>query len=207
MIENSPKQKKQTGRAVQFQRPLRMFPTLVMLLLLLSVLLVACSNKEQTSLISEDYTNWNSTTDTVLDFVIPGHGNGLRKIYINSLGAGVSRLEVNNRLFYDYPKGTQIVKEVYASPNPADGEAPAMLTVMIKDQDHPMQRGGWIWLVKNTNTGVETILNEEFCFTCHNNANEPNPYGDGNSRGEFRDFVFYPIGSEARNSGGIYGEY
>ncbi|WP_052078468.1 cytochrome P460 family protein [Spirochaeta lutea] len=166
--------------------------TILAIFVLVILLVAGCSQGEQVQLISPDYRNWNQTTDTVLDFTIPGHGSGLRKIYISSAASGVTTQEVNGRLFYDYPQGTQIVKEVYASAQPGADEEPAMLTVMIKDRDHPMQRGGWIWLVKNYQSEVETILDEEFCFTCHNNANEPNPYNDGNTSGQFRDFVFYP---------------
>ena len=69
---------------------------------------------------------------------------------------------------------------------------PFQLTIMIKDREHPSARGGWIWLVKDTRTGEEKIIDIEFCITCHANANEPHPYGDMNKNAEFRDYVFFP---------------
>ena len=33
-----------------------------------------------------------------------------------------------------------------------------------------------------------------FCITCHSNANEKHPYGDGNANEEFRDYVYFVPG-------------
>lgn len=151
----------------------------------------SCTPGRKAAIIPEDYESWPQTTDEVLNFTIPGHGVGLRKIFINALGLEYQQREEGGRVLTEFPQGTLIVKEVYAEPNPAPGTEPAMLTAMYKDSSDPMQRGGWVWIVKNFPSGDETVLNEEFCFTCHNNANESFPYGAGNPTRAFQDFVFY----------------
>ena len=55
-----------------------------------------------------------------------------------------------------------------------------------------MARGGWVWVAKNPATGEERIIDYEFCFDCHSDANEPHPYGDKNPQGGHRDYVFLP---------------
>lgn len=156
-----------------------------------ALLLISCAESTQSSFIPVDYPEWTQTTDEILNYSIPGHGSGLRKIFINGLGLEYREELDNGRMTYNFPNGTLIVKEVYSSPNPADSDEPFQLTAMYKDPGHPLQRGGWLWIVKNMSNGSETILNEEFCFTCHNNANESFPYGDGNPFQAFQDFVFY----------------
>jgi hypothetical protein len=46
--------------------------------------------------------------------------------------------------------------------------------------------------VRDTASGQEKVIDYEFCYDCHANANEPHPYGDRNPHGEFRDYVFFP---------------
>ena len=63
---------------------------------------------------------------------------------------------------------------------------------MLKRPGHPQARAGWLWIVKDIPSGKETIISEEFCVTCHANANERHPYGDRNPTEDFRDFLFFP---------------
>ena len=67
-----------------------------------------------------------------------------------------------------------------------------MLTVMIKDPDHPNAQGGWVWVVKQLDSGREVKFTSDFCVNCHDGANGRHPYADKNPDQEFRDYVFYP---------------
>lgn len=141
----------------------------------------------------DDYSDWSSTVDGPLLYEIPGHTMDIRKIYINEIGKQLSITENQGEVVHNYPEGTIIIKENYLA---EESSRPAELTVMIKAKKDERARGGWIWLVKNVANGEERVFSDEFCFTCHQNANEPHPYGDRNRNGEFRDFVFYPWNPE-----------
>lgn len=141
-----------------------------------------------------DYTTWEQTTDQILDFAVPGHGSGLRKIYADSLVFGQS-LEADGDIHY--PSGSIFVKEVYPTASPTAEDQPAMLLAMVKAPEDPRSRGGWIWLSRDPENGSETIFEDEFCVTCHTNANEPHPYGTRNPEGAFRDYVFHTPALEA----------
>ena len=161
-----------------------------MLLLPAFILLSGCNGEEKdTALVPEVYADWASTVDGSLKYEIPGHTMSMRKIFINQAGTRLAITDSNGQVVHEYPEGTIILKENYPTDTSTE---PAQLTAMIKSKDDPRARGGWIWVAKNTGTGEEAVFSDEFCFTCHQNANEPHPYGDGNTDGEFRDFVFYP---------------
>ena len=154
------------------------------------VFAAGCGGDEPSAgLTPADYEGWASTVDGPLLYEIPGHTLDVRLIYINDTGTRVDVTENKNQLTYDYPDGTIILKENYTAEESA---TPDNLTVMIKSRKDVRARGGWIWVAKDVATGEERIFSDEFCFTCHQNANEPHPYGDGNPNGEYRDFVFYP---------------
>lgn len=127
-----------------------------------------------------------------LTFPVPGHGAGERRIFINPVGETVEPPQDSSEP-WNYPSGTIIVKEVYPSPDPPDDAPPDSLLVMVKDPEHPLSRGGWIWLSKEPGSEDERIFTEQFCVTCHANANEEHPYGDGNREEQFRDYVYYPF--------------
>ena len=152
-----------------------------------------CSGEKGGDLVPADYLGWASTVDGPLLYQIPGHTMDIRKIYINETGKQLEIIENDEQVIHEYPEGTIILKESYHAD---ESERPVQLTVMIKSRKDSRARGGWIWLAKDVATGEETIISDEFCFTCHQNANEPHPYGDGNMDGEFRDFVFYPWNPE-----------
>jgi hypothetical protein len=155
---------------------------------------------EVKNMVPEDYRSWEKTTDKVLNYPIPGHENHLRIPYINPTGEQPEIGYAGGVKTYSFPKGTIIVKEVYDSLSPDPGSPPTQLTVMVKKPDDPRSRGGWLWIVKDPATGKETVLQNEFCFTCHSNANEPHPYGDKNPKSEFRDYVFF-VYEEAEGEG------
>lgn len=165
-------------------------------LLLAALVLASCTQRTASNFIPDDYRAWKSTTDEVLDYPIPGHDlPGLRKIFINDKGYDYGKVLDAGARLVDFPDGTLIVKEVYGTRDPAPGQEPVMLTAMYKDESHPMERGGWVWILKTAASNAEVILDEEFCFTCHNNANEAFPYGAGNPEGRYQDFVFFLPGS------------
>lgn len=144
---------------------------------------------ETVARVPADYRTWPSPVAEPLTHPIPGHESLYRRIYINQTGTGVDPTEANGNIVYDYPAGTVIVKESY--PN-EDGTGDPQLTAMVKDPSHPSARHEWVWIMKPGPNAFERVIENQFCATCHENANRPHPYGDQNPRAEFRDFVFYP---------------
>jgi len=155
-------------------------------------LLPSCARPAPRLQVPTDYAAWKRTTLQALDYPVPGHEDPRRRIFINPIGAGMRSQERQGRVFQEYPEGTVILKEVYASLEFRPGEAPFQLMAMIKEPRDPRARGGWLWVVRDTATGLERVFDYEFCVDCHANANEPHPYGDRNPRTEFRDYVFFP---------------
>jgi hypothetical protein len=166
----------------------------VVCLLCVLILLPGCRKEEQGTLVPEasQYRRWAQPIPVILDYPIPGHEDNRRRIFINSPGIDVRVEQRENRVYWDYPEGTIVVKEIIAGLQGEDTDAPFQITAMIKDPEDPQSRGGWLWVVKGFGSREETIVDWEFCFDCHANANEPHPYGDGNLDNEFRDYVFHP---------------
>ncbi len=161
----------------------------IIIALTLPLGIMSCTQTSEKPTIPRDYQTWEQSIDRVLNQPIPGHGDGLRKIYYNTLAGQYTENPSTGAILF--PEGAMFVKETYANENPGPSDQPVMLTAMVKNSSSPYQRGSWVWIMKQVSGGVETILNEEFCFTCHNGANEPFPFPPGNSQGRFQDFVFY----------------
>ena len=165
-------------------------------LFVLALAAVASCSRAPSVHVPADYATWNLTTDRTLDYPIPGHMDHLRRIYINPTGEGATTTtNPSGRVVWDYPPGTIIVKEIYQREGYDDESVPNSLTVMIKASDHPRARKGWVWLVTSPGAEEATIIDQEFCVTCHADANERHPYGDANPDREFRDCVFFPVGA------------
>ena len=113
---------------------------------------------------------------------------------MNDVGFTVKPTNDNGKLRWDFPQGTVIVKEVYQIPKPAAGELPIQLTIMVKAPKDPHSQGGWLWITRDLPDGKEAVFMGNFCITCHANANEKHPYGDGNPNEEFRDYVNFVAG-------------
>lgn len=176
--------------------PCRGRPLSYLLLLgAVSLLFLGCAEEEPPPLVIEDHSGWARTTNRTLDFPVPGHGDGERRIFINAVGATVQQ-PASEESPWEYPEGTVIVKEVYEAPAPPEDAPPSMLTIMVKRPDHPSSRGGWVWLTKQPGSEEQRIFTEQFCVTCHANANEEHPYGEGNPAEQFRDYVYYPYTGE-----------
>jgi hypothetical protein len=182
-----------SSRMVVFRCASMKIPMFLIGVMILAGFLSGCEEEAQVSLVPRNYSSWGSTVDEVLEYQIPGHTQALRKIYINRIGTTVTPQDMEGRVTYDYPEGTVLLKENYTN---ADDATPNNITVMIKDAKNPDAKGGWVWINKNVASGGERIFSNEFCFSCHQNANERHPYGDRNSRREFRDYVYYPWNSE-----------
>ncbi len=150
----------------------------------------------QAKLVPDEYSAWESPTDVELNYPIPGHVEQYRRIFINPVGTKVVKEERQKRIHHVYPDGTIIIKDIFATLTPAPDEKPIKQTVMIKAPNHPKSRGGWLWIVKDMKTSAETVIDYEFCFDCHGNANEGHPYGDRNPRAEYRDYVYFPYLAE-----------
>lgn len=160
----------------------------------LIISLSSCAEETPQSYVPEGYDSWPRTIDEDLRFPIPGHMDNMRRIYINPKGLEYETEMVDDEMHYFFPEGTVIVKEVYQGFEPEPDEGPRQLTVMVKQPEHPKALGGWLWIVKNPQDPpgeAEQIITNEFCLTCHSNANESHPYDDGNPQEEFRDYVFY----------------
>lgn len=158
------------------------------------LLLISCRKTERGALIPESsrYRLWEQPIREILDYPIPGHEDNRRRIFINPEGTEVRVESRENRVYWEYPVGTIILKEIIPGLQGQDTDYPFQITAMIKAPQDPQSRGGWLWVAKAVDSGEETIVDWEFCFDCHANANEPHPYGDGNTAGEFRDYVFFP---------------
>ena len=167
----------------------RFFIFIVILLFLFS-----CSKDTSEKLVPDDYSGWKRLTETELDYFIPGHESHYRIPYINTIGEDVEiRTDQEGKKYYKYKKGTIIIKEIYPALQLRDGDKPVMLTVMVKDPDHPKAQGGWVWVVKQLeNNNKEVQFKSDMCVNCHAGANGIHPYDDGNPDEEFRDYVFYP---------------
>jgi len=166
-------------------------------LLCVLVLLAGCTAQKQVIYATTDYHSWKKTTDIVLDYPIPGHQDRLRIPRMNSIGFSAQPSIDNGKRRWDFPPGTVIVKEVYPTPKPPADTQPIQLTIMVKAPRDPRSQGGWIWLTRDLPDGTEAVFRGNYCITCHDNANEKHPYGDGNPNQEFRDYVYFVPGEEA----------
>lgn len=169
----------------------RKFVCLALAALALSGL--SCAKPARESFIPPGYAAWKKTTEVVLDYPIPGHEDRFRVIYINELGSGVSR-RTSGTGRVEFPAGTVIAKEIFSVSKPGSTDKPVMLTAMVKAPDDPQASAGWLWLVKDLASGVESVYTGDFCVRCHANANEKHPYGYKNPEGLFSDYVFFVPG-------------
>jgi len=153
------------------------------------------SRKAAQDLDLSGYANWERTTQVPLNFPIPGHESHYRRIYMNKVGMDYRRSTgavVNSGEALEYPDGTIVVKEIYGGlEDPAPGEQPITLDIMVKDKAASDTLGGWRWLIGDPKNGNEMVMSGDFCANCHNGANERHPYGDRNTGNAFRDFLFY----------------
>ena len=156
--------------------------------------LVGCGARKLPVYATPDYHLWKRTTDVILDYPIPGHQDRFRIPRMNEIGFTVQPTTDNDKRRWDFPLGTIIVKEVYQTPKPAPGEQPIQLTIMVKAPKDPHSQGGWLWITRDLPNGKESVFMGNFCITCHANANEKHPYGDGNPNEEFRDYVYFVPG-------------
>ncbi len=189
-------------RTPRKHRPLPSATAAVLLRVILGFLILGgvsgCGPGREEPFLPVDYSDWKRTTDIELDYPIPGHENRYRRIFINNVGEGLTIRQGELGAVHAYPEGTVILKEVFSTLRPGADERPVQLTAMIKRPEDSRSRGGWIWVVLNTESGEQTVFANELCVTCHANANEGHPYGDRNEENEFRDFVFFPYSSSGR---------
>jgi hypothetical protein len=162
--------------------------------LALSSALCGCVKAAEEIYAPDDYPGWARTTAILLNYPIPGHENRLRIPRMNAKGFTAAPRAQGGKLVWDFPEDTTIVKEVFASANPAPGEKPIQLTIMAKDPTDKRAQAGWLWITKDLPDGKETVFTGNFCVTCHANANEQHPYGDGNPNEDFRDYVYFVPG-------------
>lgn len=163
-------------------------------LILLTVLAIsACSPEgELKNLLPATLEGWSRTTQIPLNYPIPGHMDNYREIFINPIGETVVRNERAPGEPWNYPSGTIIAKIIYKGSSPGPEEVPTAITAMVKAPEDSRSQGGWVWVMKDLSTGQERVFTEEFCLSCHGDANESHPYGSGNPGREFRDYVFFP---------------
>lgn len=164
---------------------------LLPLLVSAAFFILSCEKEPEVQNIPDNYSSWERINDVELNYPVPGHESNYRVIYMNEKGRDVDISMEEGRRRYEFPQGTVVAKAVYEGLDPAPDAEPVMITAMVKNKEHPAARGGWVWVLKNLNTGDERIIEEAFCFTCHAAANESHPYGDGNPEEEYRDYVFF----------------
>jgi hypothetical protein len=155
----------------------------------------SCTKPPRAALIPDDYASWKKTTETVLNYPIPGHEDRFRVIHINDVGLGFSRASDGSGRV-DFPDGTVIAKEIFAVANPGPADKPVMITGMVKASSDTDARSGWLWLMKDLASGKENVYTGDFCVRCHANANEKHPYGSKNPSGAFSDYVFFIPGDD-----------
>jgi len=172
----------------------------ILLLPALSGMLTGCTAAKAAVYAAPDYHSWKRTTNVILDYPIPGHQNRFRIPRMNDIGFTAKPTIENGKQRWDFPAGTVIVKEVYETPKPVAGETPIQLTIMVKAPKDPHAQGGWLWITRDLPNGKESVFMGNFCITCHANANEKHPYGDGNPNEEFRDYVYFVPGEGSPNS-------
>lgn len=170
-------------------------------ILMVALALAACGRGEEVYA-PPDYRTWARTTETVLDYPIPGHEDHLRIPRMNPKGFEARPRSVGGRMSWVFPEDTLIVKEVFASAHPGPGEEPVQLTIMAKDPKDPRSQAGWLWITKSLPGGQETVFTGNYCVTCHANANETHPYGDHNPDEEFRDYVYFVPGEPGAKASG-----
>ncbi len=156
---------------------------------------VSCSPRKDSQFVMGDYHAWNKPVSAALTYAVPGHENRYRIIFMNDIAWNANRGGA-----LDFPKGSIIIKDIYAGNTVKEGEKPIVATFMYKDPENPEALRGWVWGMKDLVSGVENKMNYDFCITCHDNANEAHPYGDRNPGNLFRDFVFLPPGTVPENS-------
>jgi hypothetical protein len=169
------------------------YDTLIIIFLITMAMASGCREKKDEQLVDFDYSSWKKTTDVELNYFIPGHEGHYRIPYINKTGENVEvAVDERGKKSYNYPEGTIIIKEIYPNLQLREGDKPIMLTVMIKKEDHEHAQGGWVWIVKQLDSGKEVVFKSDMCVYCHDGANGRHPYGDKNPNEEFRDYVFFP---------------
>jgi hypothetical protein len=169
------------------------YTTLTLAFLITVVMSAGCREKQGGQLVDFDYSSWKKTTDVALNYFIPGHEGHYRIPYINKTGENLEvSVDERGKKSYNYPEGTVIIKEIYPTLQLRENDKPMMLAVMIKNKDHEHAQGGWVWIVKQLDTGKEVIFKSDMCVYCHDGANGRHPYGDKNPDEEFRDYVFFP---------------
>jgi cytochrome P460 len=171
---------------------------IVPLTVLLSIFALASCEPAPLPYLDVDFSAWELLTPEPITDTIPGHGSGVRNIFINDIGKEVSRTTVGARLVWDYPEGTIVLKTASTSLEEDSADEFVVLLGMVKDSEDPHSQGGWVWLTRDPRSGEETIFDTEYCIACHVDANERRtrtdriPTGVPNPDREFRDFVFFP---------------
>jgi hypothetical protein len=139
--------------------------------------------------LDKNYRNWKKPVSEVLTNTVPGHGDRARVIYANDKAYQVTKEKMQDgRLRYDYPDGTVIIKEIYASVDDVNKASP-QLTIMVKRRTSEKAANGWLYYVQPPN-GEVMLVGNKLCTGCHDAANEPHPYFDKNASENFRDYIF-----------------
>ncbi len=156
--------------------------------------LMGCSR----ALIPADWPSWERLNAVPVEGAVPGHEERFRIAFINPVGETVKPVVANRSVTWKYSDGSIILKAGYqGSAPPGKGETPSKLSAMIKKPGDPRARGGWIWVVRDTASGIESVIDAPYCVDCHSYANGPNPFGDKNPAGDFRDYVYLPYTAHA----------
>lgn len=164
-------------------------------LLLMAATFVAagCSEKKSEPFsLPEDYRSWEKPVKRVLDYPVPGHGNSYRIIYANSVCYTAKETTgADGTIRVVMPEGSIIVKESYVKKKDINKKI-RDITVMYKNSSDRDSIDGWVYYVTMPGRAAMSVGGRK-CVGCHEAANEPHPYFDGNKKGIFRDYLFAPF--------------
>lgn len=112
-----------------------------------------------------DYKSWQTASEVPTTGPSPGLGNvhqgpdGVRVVYVNAAGAAT----LNGDGPYEYPEGTVLVKEQYASMADYDAGKTPDVTVSLKVANGPVARDNWQWADSLKSSAGDSA----FCSGCH----------------------------------------
>lgn len=157
-------------------------------------LLTGCGGKDSkgTAFTVPDYSSWSEPAGTTLDYPVPGHGDTLRKIFVNEIAAGVRKeTDDKGRARYIFPDDSIFIKEVYQTEEDIAVGKKA-LTIMVKASENTASQDGWLYYMQKHGE-TATRIDGNMCIGCHEAANDRHIYFDRNSERAFRDYIFIPM--------------
>ncbi len=164
-----------------------------LLLVPILALSLACAKEKSGAFnIPENYRKWKKPVKKILDYEVPGHGKSYRVIYASKEAFAPTRTKRDGIDAVIMKTGSIIIKESYLKRKDVGTKNYRDLTIMVKDPGNPDALEGWVYYMKKKGKPPVTVTGR-MCIGCHEAANDPHPYFDGNKKKEFRDYLFAPF--------------